>query len=399
MEFLSAATPVAAKIRLQAEMERFGRDKNQPPVSLVQADWENLWRELENVGIYRRGPDLAETGSTWLDSLVEKECLHSFSSGEIDSIGGKEVFFPAVWQNIASVNQKEIWGIPFRADARVIFYWKDIFEKASIDASAAFSTPENMTAAFEKLQGSGVSPWVVPTYNTNNTAFAVASWIWSAGGDFLSPDGKRTGFGSDATQRGMLAYFDLFRFMPHHAYPIAENDVTELFFTRQAAATIAGPWFINNLRQRKEGEKLLPHLGVALLPGPAFVGGTTLVVWKHCKDPSNAVEFIKRLISPEFQSEYCQLSGLLPVRQDLWTDEFINSHEYLPVFNQAIRTGRGLPPIAQWGTIEDRLSKTLGHIWENLYLMDAAQKPQEITRQMLAKHLVSLSAYLDTSLK
>ena len=105
------------------------------------------------------------------------------------------------------------------------------------------------------------------------------------------------------------------------------------------------------------------------------------------------------MIGPEFQAEYCELAGSLPVRKDLWTDEFINSREYMPVFNQAIRAGRGLPPVAQWVKIEDRLSKMLGHMWENLYLMDGAQKSKKIPEQMLAKQLASLSAYLDMSLK
>ena len=128
-------------------------------------------------------------------------------------------------------------------------------------------------------------------------------------------------------------------------------------------------------------------------------GGTTLVVWKHCQDPSNAVELIKRLISPEFQAEYCRLAGSLPVRKDLWTDEFINSHDYMPIFDQAIRTGRGLPPVALWGIIEDRLAKTMSHIWENLHLMDDSLQSKKIPGQMLSQHLASLSAYLDTSLK
>jgi multiple sugar transport system substrate-binding protein len=398
MEFLAVEAPEAATMQLRAEMECFSKDKNQP-VSLSQFGWENLWRELVKVGIYRRGPDIAETGSTWLESLVAMEYLHSFSANEINSIGGKEVFLPAVWQNIAIVNQKEIWGIPFRADARVVFYWKDIFENASINVPEAFSTPENMTAAFEKLQASGISPWVVPTSAATNTVINVASWIWGAGGDFLSPDGKRTDFGSSATRRGFQAYFDLFRFMPKHAFPITDNDVTDLFFARQAAATIAGPWLFNSPHLQNDGEKLRQRLGVALLPGPSFVGGTSLVLCKHCKDSSNAIAFIGRLIGPEFQTEYCKLTGMLPVRKDLWTDEFINSHEYMPIFNQAIRTGRGLPPIALWGIIEDRLAKTMSHIWENLHLMDDSLQSKKIPGQMLSQHLASLSAYLDMSLR
>jgi len=397
MEFLTVDTPKAATVRLQSEMERFGKHKGQP-TSLLRFDWENIWRELVSVGIHRRGPDIAETGSTWLESLVAMQSLNPFSAHDINQIGGKEIFFPAVWQNVALPNQKEIWGMPFRADARVIFYWKDIFENASVDASEAFSTTENMTASFTKLQEAGISAWIAPTNDTRNTVYDIASWIWGSGGDFLSLDGKQTDFGSLAARRGIQAYFDLFRFMPQQPSPFTDNDALQLFFARKAAAMVAGPWLLNSLRLQNDMEKLLPYLGIALLPGPSFVGGTLLVIWKHSKYQTDAVELIKRLTSPEFQSEYCQISGLFPVRQDLWTEEFISSDEYLPVFNKAIRTGRGLPPIALWGVVEDRVARTMAAIWQDMYALDMPGKSINTLDDIIARHFESLSARLDMTL-
>lgn len=69
MEFLTVNTPELATERMQAELIRFGKEKGNP-VNLVQVDWDSIWRELLNVAIYRRGADIAEIGSTWLESLV-----------------------------------------------------------------------------------------------------------------------------------------------------------------------------------------------------------------------------------------------------------------------------------------------------------------------------------------
>jgi multiple sugar transport system substrate-binding protein len=398
MEFLTVDTPEPATLRLQSEMERFGKDKNQP-VNLVRFGWDTIWRELVNVGIYRRGPDIAEIGSTWLESLVAMQSLNSFSARDIDQIGGKEIFFPAAWQNVALADQKQIWGIPFRAEARMIFYWKDLFEKASVDTSQAFSTAESMATSFIKLQEMGIPAWVAPTDDHHDTVYNIASWIWGSGGDFLSSDGKRTGFSSPASQRGIRAYFDLLRFMPHQTSSVTYQDTLELFFARKAAAMIGGPWVLNGLRLQDDlAKQLLPHLGVALPPGPSFVGGTLLVLWKHSKHPWEAVELIKRLTSAEFQAEYCQISGLFPVRQDLWTDEFINSDEYFPFFNKAISTGRGLPPAALWGIIEDRLAKTIGAIWQDLYALQVLEKPINTLDEIVARHFESLAARLDMTL-
>ena len=397
MEFLAADTPEIAVARLQAEMERFRKDKGHS-VNLSRFAWDNIWRELVNVGIYRQGPDIAEIGSTWLESLVAMQSLNSFSEHDIYQIGGKEIFFPAAWQNVVTSNQKEIWGMPFRADVRVIFYWKDMFENASIDASEAFSTTGNMATSFTKLQEAGIPAWIAPTNETHNTVYTIASWIWGAGGDFLSSDGKQTDFGSPAARRGIQAYFDLLRFMPQHTSPFTDSDALQLFFARKAAAMVAGPWLLNSLRLQNDMEKWLPHLGIAPLPGPSFVGGTLLVIWKHGKYPTYAVDLIKRLTSTAFQSEYCLISGLLPVRQDLWTEQFINTQEYLPVFNKAMRAGRGLHPTALWGLIEDRLSTTLAAIWQDLYALDMPGKPINTLDKIIARHLESLSTRLDITL-
>jgi multiple sugar transport system substrate-binding protein len=397
VEFLTVDTPEIATLRLQSEMECFRKDKGYS-VNLLRFSWENIWRELVNMAIYRRGPDIAEIGSTWLESLVAMQSLNLFSASDINQIGGKEIFFPAAWQNVAMSNQKEIWGMPFRADARVIFYWKDMFENASVDASEAFSTTGDMAASFTKLQEAGIPAWIAPTKETHNTVYAIASWIWGAGGDFLSSDGKRTDFGSPAARRGIQAYFDLLRFMPQQTSPFTDGDALQLFFARKAAAMAAGPWLLNSLRLQNDMEKWMPHLGMALLPGPSFVGGTLLVIWKHSKYPTDAVDLIKRLTSTGFQSEYCLISGLLPVRQDLWTEQFINSQEYLPVFNKAMRTGRGLPPTALWGLVEDRLSKTLAAIWQDLYALNMPGKPINTLDKIIARHFESLSMRLDITL-
>lgn len=397
MEFLTVETPEVATMRLQSEVESFRKDTGQA-VNLVRFGWENIWRELVNVGIYRRGPDIAEIGSTWLESLVAMQSLNPFSARDIQQIGGKEIFFPVAWQNVVLPKQKDVWGIPFRAEARVVFYWKDIFENAGVDTSETFLTPENMTASFTKLQEKGIAAWIAPTNHTHNTVYNIASWIWGAGGDFLSSDGKRTDLGSPAARRGVQAYFDLLRFVPYQTSPFTDNDTLHLFFARKAAAMVAGPWLINSLRLQKDMEKWMPHLGIALLPGPSFVGGTTLVIWKHSNYPSVAVELIKCLTGPEFQSEYCRISGLLPVRQDLWTDEFIGSHEYLRVFNNAIRTGRALPPTSLWGIIEERLSKTMGAIWQELYSLNMPGKQINELDSIITRHLDALAVRLDMTL-
>jgi len=397
MEFLTVHAPEAATARLEAELARFGKDKSEP-VNLLRFDWDNIWRELVNIGIYRRGPDVSEIGSTWMESLVAMQSLNPFSVRDIYHIGGKEIFLPVAWQNVATSSQQEVWGIPFRVDVRVIFYWKDMFHKASVDPVEAFSSMESMTAAFARMQAAGIPAWIAPTNNSHNTIYNIASWIWGQGGDFLTSDAKRTNLDSPTVQRSSRAYFDLLRFMPKQTSPFTDNDTLQLFFAREAATMVAGPWLLNSMRLDKGTADLVQHVGIAPMPGPSFVGGTVLVVWKHAKSAFNAVEFVRRLTSLEFQSDYCHASGLLPVRQDLWTEEFIHSDEYLPVFQKAIDSGRPFPPTKLWGMVEDHLARTMAVIWQELYALNMPGKPIDSLDEIIARHYGALSTRLNMTL-
>src|SRR5689334_19537022 len=115
MNILTVEAPEAAALRLQSELDRFGKEKGQD-AKISPVGWDNIWRELVNIGIYRRGPDIAEVGSTWLDGLVAMQSLNPFAARDVEQIGGKDVFLPALWKNVGLTNQNEVWGIPFRAD-------------------------------------------------------------------------------------------------------------------------------------------------------------------------------------------------------------------------------------------------------------------------------------------
>jgi multiple sugar transport system substrate-binding protein len=397
MEILAAETPESAALYLQSEMERFGRDKGQP-IKVSQFSWDNIWRELVNVGIYRRGPDIAEIGSTWLDGLVAMQSLNSFSARDIYQIGGQETFLPAAWQNVDMPNKEEVWGIPFRVDTRVMFYWKDQYEAAAVDPAQAFSSIDEMTASFAKMQAAGIPAWIAPTNSAHNTVYNMASWIWGAGGQFLSDDGKKTTLDTPAARHGIQSYFNLLRFMPKQTSPFSDHDALQLFFARKAASIVGGPWLLSLLRLRSDAAELFQRLGVALLPGPAFVGGTLLVTWKHSKYVFEPLDLIRRLTSVEFQSKYCPGSGMLPVRQDLWTDEFIHSDAYMPVFHQSILSGRGLHPIPLWGIVEDHLSNTMGAIWRDLYALNMPGLQIPNLDEVVARRLDALSVGLDLTL-
>ena len=87
MDFLSTISNEASDKLLREKVEVVGKTLRQP-IKVLQSDWSEYWREIVNVGIYRRGADVAEIGSTWLESLVGVNALAEFSPQDVCAGGG-----------------------------------------------------------------------------------------------------------------------------------------------------------------------------------------------------------------------------------------------------------------------------------------------------------------------
>jgi multiple sugar transport system substrate-binding protein len=274
-----------------------------------------------------------------------------------------------------------------------------MFENAGIDLGKSFSSTEKMKDALQALTDRGVkSPWGVPTTRSQNTVYNMASWIWESGGQYTSRDGKRVEITSHLTWRGIRNYFEFFKYMPQDKDVYSDGDILELFARRKISATITGPWLLTYLRNADLPDSLIAQLGVVLPPGPSFVGGTAFVVWRHTRRSDKALELIKYLSQDEFQVDFCKSTGLLPARQDLWTEEFLSINEHMPIFLKGIQNGRGIPPFPLWGMIEERLTNTFGAVWGDIYSTPKPMKQGAID-DILAKHLEPLDVRLNIALR
>ena len=384
MDFLAAKVNEAADHLLGEKVEAVGKALHQP-IQLTQVDWNEYWRAVLNVGIYRRGADVAEVGSTWLESLVGMDVLTEFTPQDLRKLGRQDDFFPSVWHSVTAEKDGRVWAIPFRADVRLIFYWKDLFEQGGVDPEQAFTSLETIAPALRQMKNRGVTtPWGAPTAKGDrDLVYSLASWLWAAGGEFIAPATHKVELSSPASYRGLRAYFGLTEFMPDEGQFYTDTELLELFGQRKVAAIIGGPWVPAYLRDHHFSDL---HLGAVLPPGPSFVGGTALVTWQHSKTPREAKELVGQLSEANFQKVYSQLAGCLPVRSTSWNAEFLATDPLLPVYLKALETGRGLPPIRLWGMIEDRLAETLGAIWAEIFATSRTRRETELeailTRQI-----------------
>ena len=378
---------------LRPTIERFEQECRSK-VDLTVMEWDSIWKDLVNIGIYGRGADVSEIGTTWLDSLISMNSLRPFTRSEISRIGGEEAFLASAWKTTSLVGDARVLAIPLVSDVRVIFYWRDLLQKAGVAEETAFSTVENMEETLNRLKAVVPAPWALSTdKSTHDTLYSASSWVWAAGGDFISPDGRSTLLMEPVVHSALKSFYSLHRFMPTADQPMNGDKVMELFRQRQVAAILGGPWILANLRAMAPSTGVLPRVGIALPPGPSFVGGMQLVIWHHARYVQECIELIRYLVTPEAQSAYCPVLGMLPTRLETLAERFYAADPHYKVLVEALQKGRVATDFPLWGLVEDKLSACLVQIWADIF-----KWPDDSLDTILERHLDALARRLEITL-
>jgi len=357
-------------------------------VRLRLLSWDTAWSDLIKVALYGDGPDVSEIGSTWLGDLVAMNALRPFGDDEIAALGRPSAFLPSAWQGGRLAGQMQSWAIPWLAGARLVFWRRPLFAAAGLEPRASFQSGAEVEAVVARLAESGVPvPWTVPTGLTHTTLLNAASWVWAAGGDFVTPDGKRTLFSQPAARAGLRDYFALGRYLAPTVRHLTGLQPDDQFMTQAGTAlTISGPWLFSILRERG----LAGQIGLALPPGASFVGGSHLVIWKHTRQEESAQALVRFLCDGDTQIAYGQRVGLLPTRLDALTAEPFADDDWWQLAIRGLKTGRSFPVTRSWGLMEDRLTRELKALWDEV-LAD----PRLDLEAAIARHLEPLAMRLD----
>ncbi len=401
---LEITTTGAVKESLQIFRRFLEKTLGQHPgieFELQDYDWNDAWPQLVRAATDKNGPFISEVGAPWVFDFAAMNSLRPFSWKEVEAVGGKQAFFAAPWANIVmsptsstegaakgAESPPVVYALPARVDVRVIYYWKDMLEKAGVDPATAFDTPAQVEETLEKIRASGTepynqTPWLYHTHVTRSWVYNMASWIWACQGDFVDENGLPV-FDQPEAIDGITAYFRLHRFLA----PLSSGETVEKVFSERRAAAMVTPvhYHIHLLHGEDPygTSDLLPLLGCAQLPGPAFVGGTSFVIWQHASSKATqiALDLLAQFLSAPDMTEYCYETHMLPSRIEGFLHPYLAADPFLTVLKTSIETGRTHHLTRLWMVIADRLSGTCRTISNELL-----QNLDQDERCLVEKHI------------
>lgn len=356
--------------------------------------WAHGRPELIKVALYHHGPDVSEVGTTWVSDFMGMNALRPFSEAEVEQLGPPNSFLPEAWKTVKVGDSPEVWSIPWLAESLTLHYRKDILRSIGIDEATAFSTPERLAETVRKLRDSGYPlPIAAPPRGSSALILhAAASWVWQAGGEFMSEDGRGVLFDSPASLSGFQAYFHLLHNISLEGLKILDKLGTiECFQRGHAPIAIGGHWL--HPRNAPAGTVPEANWGVTRLPGPPFVGGTNLVIWKHTRSDRSALALIRMLTTVEASSQYGDMTGILSARAAGLDSSVHQEDPFLRAMYESIQSGRSYPSLPLWGLVEDRLIHALVGIWDML-----VNDPQLDVDETVTKTLQKVARALNMTL-
>ena len=331
-------------------------------VNVVYVDWGQALTKytLASSG-GGEAPDTAEC--FFLASLV-KIGNGTFGPMPINDLAkeiGMEKYYPGLIHEVKV--GADFYGVPWRADTRVLAYNSDLFDAAGIKTPP--KTWDELVTYGKKLTKSDAKGnvsvagllWSNLNARFDQTWFSVVA---QAGGKVFSDDMTKPIFDSKQSLESLQFMQDLvskYKISPKNIVDPSFDSMNE--FMAGKAAMLSGATAEFAIQIAKNAPQLKGKIKAAVLPsksgsGPSSVAyAAPVVVFRQTKEPAVSKAWVKFFTSDDNQLAISKALSLLNSNRNVMSSSFFKNDPWLSVFIQQFeRTQMGDMPLPTWGQID-----------------------------------------------
>ncbi|UBU16585.1 ABC transporter substrate-binding protein [Nonomuraea gerenzanensis] len=351
-------------------------------VKLEVTPWEQYWTKLQTAASGGVTPDVF-----WMNSLNVRMYAKGGIIAPVEE--PKAAGLPGAVVDGYRYDGK-LYALPHHVSIPALWYNKQLFKEAGVEPPTADWTWDDVKAAAEKLTDPGKQQFGILAPMLNQVGYY--NTMLQAGGQVISPDGKRSGFGDPASVQGLEFWTGL---IEEKTAPAAEvygdTDPIQLFQSGKYGMFYGGIWFASTYWADPAFRE---RIDVAPLPkGPAreavILLGLANAVSAKTEHPKEAAAFAEFIASEQAQKIISDSAGgalsLRPGTQDGWFKAFPSFH-LKETYDASMPHGVPYPVslnTAQWQEAETRL---LADAWAGKRpVADAAKEIAVQMNEILAK--------------
>jgi multiple sugar transport system substrate-binding protein len=311
-----------------------------------------------------------------LDNLM-KDPQIGFTSEDLNDI------YPTFIDHYPQANN-QVYSMAFMRSMEVMYYNVDMLKAAGYD-----KPPENWNQ-FMEICAAVSKPPDTYCYEMNTDASRFANWVWSRGGDLISPDGTTVAFDSQAGLETMDFINEMFTKNYAIVIGTAFQDQTD-FALGKLAFTMGSTAGLPYYQQAIDQAGKVQNWDIA--PDPHSTSdpvvdlyGPSVTIFKTTEEKERAAfVFLTWLMGTGPDSEWVKATQYFPARRSTTQalSDFIQAN---PLYGEAlgwVQYGRTEPAIAAWEPIRTYIAVAMtavanGKQTPTAALKDAANKANQL---------------------
>jgi multiple sugar transport system substrate-binding protein len=266
-------------------------------VNLQNVDSETAAEKLTTQIAGGNPPDVAYIDASNTADFASRQALVDLT----DYISRSDIVKPADYVEAFKTfvtYDKKLYGLPFDGESTGLFYRTDMFQAAGIAGPP--TTWDEFLADAQKLTNKTKKQYGYELF-ASEAGYYFYPWLYQAGGDLLSADGKIL-FNSAAAKKAANFYVGLTKYAPKDYLNSNSYDGRTAFAQGQVAMYMAGAWFAGTLHS--EFPKIDGKWAAAPLPSgtagcKTTIAGDSLVMLAGGKNHDAAWKWIEFLSKPD----------------------------------------------------------------------------------------------------
>jgi multiple sugar transport system substrate-binding protein len=285
--------------------------------------------------------------------------------------------------------ENKLWAAPFRTNGGLLFYRKDILDKAGKQPPKTF---DELKALCPLAQQNNMGCYAGQFAKYEGLTVNFAEAVQAAGGEIMTDNGTKVALGPQAVQ-GLSFLSDGFKNgeIPKEAITYKEEEGRRAFMSGKLLFMRNWPYVYGLASKSDPANKVQGKFGVVPLPGftgpgSSSLGGLNLAVSAYSKKQKSAVEFLKLASTKEQMKAMSMTSAEPPAWADLYNDpEMVKKFPYLPVLKEGLLAAKPRP-------ITPYYQEVTSAIEEDAYAALQGQKAPDQAINDLTKKLNDIAA-------
>lgn len=343
---------------MRSLLDRFERRHPGIKVRFQQLSWDYGLDKIITSLAAGNPPDLVELGTDWVPQFSSSGVLTDLTE---ELTPDKPRFL--LWDTVTYKDR--LYGFPWLAGTRILFYNRELFAKAGLDPDKPPATWKELYEAAKLVKdlGPGIYGIGLHVGEPYSPWQQFLPFVWGNGGQILDPEWKVCLL----DQPPVLEAMNFFRSLRPFALVQRQEQVNQLFAEGKIGIQLSGTWNFAGI------PRLNPTLnyGVGLIPRPAaekgthasFAGGEVLVIPKSSRHKEAALKLARFLVEEEQAMAVVEAQrNILPTVISAADHAYYKNHPEQKVVFEQLRSAVAPPTHPAWGQMQEKITRGIEEV-------------------------------------